>query len=365
MLIAIALAAAVHLSDSIVAQIPTGELIHSRSYGTWGEVLLGREKANMAGFGSVTYPQPESFRVHFRVYGDSASQFQQWKRLEALLDESLELQQIATWLELNPPEEAMAFKDSIIYTNDNSQDSAIAEQGERHISISGTHQIIAHQDSVMAMNQSMLITPREDSVGSNLILNSTTTLAISEESDIAFDEIQTEYVPEEEKGAQVQSEAPDLVNQSPAIESFAQVQSEAPKALVIPRAETTISDTAAARSTKAKEDKSSISVATEPKQNSSTAIEPTKGPANTTSSNRDIASKTPFSSAMRYALIFGSFGDLANAEAYLTLVKERFPQAALWTHSGMYRIASAYPYYPSEGLKEAKTSFPKTWVSPL
>lgn len=364
MILAIALATALHVGDSSVAQIPTGELIHSRSYGTWEEVLQGRERANMAGFGSVSFAQePSGYVVHFRVYGDSSAQHQQWKRLEALLDDSLFLQRVPSWIAMHPretnpePEDTgrLAFNDVI------KVDSATTH---RQISISDSYKIIARQDSAEALQQSLAMNAMPDTESPLRESDSTLTLKTDEAPDLPKVGIPMEPREAAEQAIQNAENEEDLPPSE--VKNTPPPQSQtAPKALVTPntsqnaanhRADQTMNPPGAQPSKMA-----SPAAQKSPPQE---AAPPTPRKMTTPAAPK-VTGEHPFPPGMHYALVFGSFSDLSNAQAYLSRVKERFPQAQLWTRGDMYRIASPYPYYPGAGLKEAKAYFPKTWVSPL
>ena len=332
MLVTLSLAFALQSADSTVAPLEIGELPYSRGYTTWSDVLHARERANLGGFGSTSWHDAQGYHLTFQVYGDSAAQWSQWKRLELLLDAPLEpVQKKPSWAELHPtPQSEPAVLDtgSVRIARILEEDSL---RVARHISISDTHlqvpptqetpsTIPTHTQAEEAHSGHALGTTSEDK---STVMPSTpepdpSAMGISE--------------------PQAKTSTPITQVSDPARESS--LSSEASKKPALPPP--------VVRSAPPK--------APDPI--------PVKAGSKSVPQAANSVTSSPLPAGTKYVLVFGSFSEKANAMRYLARVEETFPGSQIWQTDSMYRVVHAYTQYPSKELANAKRAFGRVWVAP-
>jgi cell division protein FtsN len=336
MILPIALAALSLGPDSLVTPLPIGGLTYEHVFASWTEVVGYRQKANKAGFGSVSIAGDSgTYAVEFRIYGDSAAQVNQWNRLEKLLNESLVYgdrtpvyllpivdveEEIAELGEDAVDMEALAREDSL--------------QAVRHIAISDEYKRVqmdpneVQQQESMALEQESMVT--RDEVQSIDALSAQSSLEVS-------NPMQEPSVPEAEP---MQQPTTPIVKEKPA---------PAPNTPAV-RPSTEVTSTPASRIPVEK----AVNMPTKPKTTSAPSA---------TSAPTDLTH--PFQDGVTHVIVLGSFGNRDYAENYQLKALVDHPSAKIWLVKGMYRVGIGYPYYPGNALKELKVDWPKAWVCPL
>jgi cell division protein FtsN len=346
MILPIALAALSLGPDSLVTPLPTGGLTYEHVFTSWTEVVGYRQKANLAGFGSVANElETGTYIVEFRIYGDSSAQTSQANRLEKLLNEPLVYvdrttvyilpsvdtgEELAEVDEVPMDMEAIARKDSL--------------HAVRHIAISDEHRRVAvdpagdvQQDSNALDLESM---DARVEIQSMEPLEGETNLEVSSP-------MQKTSVPEaepEQPSPPVQKEKPALAPEKPAERPASQANG-ANEPVVPVKKNTTAPSIPVEKA---------VNMPEKANKPSKVASQPTQ---------TDLTH--PFQDGVTHVIVLGSFGNRDYAENYQLKALVDHPSAKIWLVKGMYRVGIGYPYYPGNALKELKVDWPKAWVCPL
>lgn len=339
MILPLALAALSLGPDSLVTPLPTGGLTYEHVFTTWTEVMGYRQKANLAGFGSIAFELDSgTYVVEFRIYGDSLAQASQWRRLEKLLDEPLVYEDrtpIYVLSSIEPGEELAEMDEVPIDMEAVAQEDSL--HAVRHMAISDEHRRVEMDPTENPLKGSMdalVETQRMEplTAQSNLDISNPT---------------QNASIPEaepEQPSSPVHEEKPAPTPKTSADRTASQASGTNEPAVPVKK------NTTSPRIPVEK----AVNIPEKPNSPPKVASQPTQ---------TDLTH--PFQDGVTHVIVLGSFGNRDYAEKYQLKALVDHPSAKIWLVKGMYRVGIGYPYYPGNALKELKTDWPKAWVCPL
>lgn len=346
MILPLAIAALSMGPDSLVSPVSTGGLSYAHTFESWTEVMAFRQKANLAGFGSISSIQDSgTYLVEFRIYGDSIAQNSQWRRLERLLNEPLAYEDRTPVYFL--PIESVAVE--VIEPVEPSMDlEAIAREDSlhavRHMAISDEHRRIdLNPAGVPQSEENTLDLVSKQQEAETPILEPLQPQSLEEVLN-PVQEASEPVAKVEQPSPAVQKDTPVHAPKTPAVRTSVQAQSSTES--VIPAEK----NTPAPRIPVEK----AVNRQAKPTNSSGAFSEETQS---------DLAH--PFQEGVTHVIVLGSFGNRDYAEKYQKKALEDHPTAKIWLVKGMYRVGIGYPYYPGNALKEVKADWPKAWVCPL